>query len=107
MGLIAWWVFSFAVLAWALAGPGIAAGDRGALKPLLPLYLAGLPLAHVGLRAVNRLALELYLAGEFVPSILAEAVWLWGALAVSGWLQWFVLLPLVVRLVRRLAAGRR
>ena len=107
IGMLLWWLFSVALLGWTLLRPELGDGERSALKGLVPLYLAGLPLTHLGLRAVNRLSVELYLANEFVPSVVAEGVWIWAALSVAGWLQWFVLLPLLVRLVRRLAQGTR
>ena len=107
LGAALWWILSAALLAWTLLRPELGDGERSALQGLVPLYLAGLPLTHLGLRAVNRLSVELYLANEFVPSVAAEGVWLWAALSVAGWLQWFVLLPLLVRLVRRLAERTR
>ena len=107
IGAALWWIASAALLAWTLLRPELGAGERSALAGLLPLYLAGLPLSHLGLRAVNRLSVELYLANEFVPSVLAEGIWIWGALSLAGWLQWFVLLPLLARLVRRFVAGPR
>lgn len=106
-GAVLWWVASAALLGWTLLRPELGDGERSALRGLVPLYFAGLPLSHLGLRAVNRLSVELYLANEFVPSVVAEGVWIWSALSVAGWLQWFVLLPLVVRLVRRLVERTR
>lgn len=107
IGALLWWMLSVALLAWTLLRPDLGDGERSALRGLVPLYLAGLPLTHVGLRAVNRLSVELYLANEFVPSVAAEGVWIWAALSVTGWLQWFVLLPLLVRLVRHVAERTR
>lgn len=107
VGAILWWLLSAVLLAWTLLRPELGGGERSALTGLVPLYLAGLPLTHLGLRAVNRLSVELYLANEFVPSVMAEGVWIWAALSIAGWLQWFVLLPLLVRLVRGLVERTR
>ncbi len=103
VGALLWWILSAVLLAWTLFRAEPGADDRSALQVLLPLYLLGLPLTHLGLRAVSWLAAELYLANEFVLSPVAEGVCLWAALSVAGWLQWFVLLPLLVRLLRRVA----
>lgn len=107
IGLLLWWLLSASLLGWTLLRPELGDGERSALQGLVPLYLAGLPLTHLGLRAVNRLSVELYLANEFVPSVVAEGVWIWAALSVAGWLQWFVLLPLLARMVRRIVQGTR
>jgi len=50
-----------------------------------------------------RIRLELFLELDFVPSILSEGLYLWAALTVLGYLQWFVLLPLIARKCRQLS----
>jgi len=61
------------------------------------------PLGHVGVIAGIALRLELYLKFNFVPSILSEGLYLWTALTMLGYLQWFVLLPLVAQKCRQLS----
>jgi hypothetical protein len=99
----AWLLASFLLLTFTLLRPDISGNDRAALVYLTPLYWLSLPLGHVGVIAGIRIRLELYLELDFVPSILAEGLYLWAALTVLGYLQWFVLLPFLARMCRRLA----
>lgn len=99
----AWLLASVLLLTFTLLRPDISGNDRAALVYLTPLYWLSLPLGHVGVIAGIRIRLELYLNFNFVPSILSEGLYLWAALTVLGYLQWFVLLPLLARACRRLA----
>ena len=98
-----WLLASVVMLTITLLRPDIAGNDRSALVYLTPLYWLSLPLGHVGVMAGIQVRLELYLRFDFVPSILAEGLYLWSALTVLGYLQWFVLLPLLARMCRQLA----
>jgi hypothetical protein len=40
---------------------------------------------------------ELYVGPHFVPSVLAEGLYLWTVLTALGYLQWFVLVPWISR----------
>ena len=98
------WLLAAAVLLLVtLLRPEIQANDRAALSSLVPLYFLSLPLGHLGLLAVNQVKLDLYVTSQAVPGIFTEGLILWAALAVLGYLQWFVLLPWVSRLCHRLA----
>jgi len=99
----AWLLASVVMLTLTLLRPDITGNDRAALVYLTPLYWMSLPLGHVGVMAGIQLRLELYLQFNIVPSILSEGIYLWTALTVLGYLQWFVLLPLLARMCRRLA----
>lgn len=101
---VAWLLISAVLITVALLRPEIQANDRAALSTLVPLYFLSLPLGHLGLLAVNRLTLELYVTSHTVPGIFSEGLMLWAALTFLGYLQWFVLLPWVSRLCRRLAS---
>ena len=107
---IAWLAVAVLVGAATLLGPEIYDNDRSALSDLMPLYFLSFPLGHLGLLACNKLKLYLYLQYHTVPDILYEGLLLWLALTVLGYVQWFVLLPLVAgtlrRLGRRIAASR-
>ena len=98
-----WLIAAMVLLLVTLLRPEIQANDRAALSSLVPLYFLSLPLGHLGLLAVNQLKLELYVASQAVPGIFSEGLMLWAALAVLGYVQWFVLLPWISRLCRRLA----
>ena len=91
------------MLAVTLLRPDITGNDRSALVYLTPLYWLAFPLGHVGVLAGIRIRLELYLSFDLVPSILAEGLYLWTALTALGYLQWFVLLPVIARKCRQLA----
>jgi hypothetical protein len=99
----AWLLASVVMLTLTLLRPDITGNDRAALVYLTPLYWLSLPLGHVGVMAGIEIRLELYLRFNFVPSILSEGIYLWAALTALGYLQWFVLLPLLARVCRRLA----
>lgn len=99
----AWLLASVVMLTFTLLRPDILGSDRSALVYLTPLYWLSFPLGHVGVIGGIRIRLELYLEFGFVPSILAEGLYLWAALTVLGYLQWFLLLPLLARACRRLA----
>ena len=98
-----WLLASVLMLTFTLLRPDISGNDRAALVYLTPLYWLSFPLGHVGVIGGIRIRLELFLELDFVPSILAEGLYLWAALTVLGYLQWFVLLPLVARKCRQLA----
>jgi hypothetical protein len=99
----AWLLAAVVLLVVALLRPEIQANERAALSSLVPLYFLSFPLGHIGLLAVNQLKLDLYVASQAVPGIFSEGLMLWAALTVLGYTQWFVLLPWVSRLCRRLA----
>jgi hypothetical protein len=99
----AWLLASVVMLTVTLLRPDISGSDRSALVYLTPLYWLSLPLGHVGVMAGIEVRLELYLRFNYVPSILAEGLYLWAALTVLGYLQWFVLLPLIARKCRQLS----
>jgi len=99
----AWVLASVVLLLITLLRPDITGNDRSALAYLTPLYWLSLPLGHVGVIAGIRIRLELYLDYNFVPSILAQGLYLWTVLTALGYLQWFVLLPVLAEKTRRLA----
>lgn len=93
-----WLLASIALITVTLLRPEIQSNDRAALSTLVPLYFLSLPLGHVGLMAVNKTKLALYLdPGNFIPGIVDEGLALWAALTVLGYVQWFILLPWVSR----------
>ncbi len=98
-----WLLVSAVLLVVTLLRPEIGLNERAALSSLMPLYFLSLPLGHLGLLALGKLKLELYVTSHFVPSIFSEGLLLWAALTVLGYLQWFVLLPWVSRKCRLLA----
>ena len=80
---------------------GLNEGDRAALSTLVPMYWLSLPLGHVGVMAVIDIRTALYLSG-MAPAIAVEGLLLWLALAVLGYVQWFLLLPLIARKCQQL-----
>jgi hypothetical protein len=100
----AWLLASVLMLTVTLLRPDIVGNDRSALVYLTPLYWLSFPLGHVGVILGIRIRLELYLDSGFVPSVLSEGLYLWGALTVLGYLQWFVLLPLLAQKLRQLSS---
>ena len=98
----AWLLASFVMLTFTLLRPDISGNDRSALVNLTPLYWLSFPLGHVGVIAGIELRLGLYVNFNFVPSILSEGLYLWTALTVLGYAQWFLLLPLVAQKCRQL-----
>ena len=99
----AWLLASVLMLTFTLLRPDIFGSERSALVYLTPLYWLSLPLGHVGVIAGIELRLRLYLDFNFVPGILSEGLYLWAALTTLGYLQWFVLLPLVAHKSRQLS----
>ncbi|MGH8703692.1 MAG: hypothetical protein ACREVR_21270 [Burkholderiales bacterium] len=99
----AWLLASVVLLTLTLLRPDISGNDRSALVYLTPLYWLSFPLGHAGVIAGIELRLRLYLEMNFVPSILSEGLYLWTALTVLGYAQWFVLLPLIAQKCRQLA----
>jgi len=99
----AWLLASVLLLTFTLLRPDISGNDRAALVYLTPLYWLSFPLGHVGVIAGIRIRLELYLQFNFVPSTMSEGLYLWAALTALGYLQWFVLLPLLARKCRQLS----
>ncbi len=98
-----WLLASIVMLTFTLLRPDISGNDRAALVYLTPLYWLSFPFGHLGVIGGIRIRLELYLEFGYVPSILTEGLYLWAALTVLGYLQWFVLLPLLARACRQLA----
>jgi hypothetical protein len=98
-----WLLASLVLLTVTLLRPDVYGSERVALVYLTPLYWLSFPLGHVGVLAGIQVRLELYLAFKFVPSILAEGLYLWTALTVLGYFQWFVLLPWIVGGCRQLS----
>lgn len=99
---VVWLLAAVAMLVITLLRPEIQADERRALSSLVPLYFMSFPLGHLGLEALIRLKVELYVANEFVPGIFPESVWLWTLLTVLGYAQWFLLPPLISSAIRRL-----
>ncbi len=97
-----WLLAAVAMLVITLLRPELQADERRALSSLVPLYFMSFPLGHLGLEALIRLKVELYVANEFVPGIFPEGVWLWTLLTVLGYVQWFLLPPLIASAIRRL-----
>ena len=100
---VAWLLAAVVLIAVTLLRPETQANERAALSGLVALYFLSFPLGHLGLLAVGKLKLELYVTSHFVPGIVFEGLMLWGALTALGYLQWFVLLPWVSRKCRLLA----
>ncbi len=99
------WVLACAVsLAAFLMHPGVESNSKTALAMLAPLYLIGTPISHAAMLAVIDIRLQIYLDDGTVLSVLAEGLAFWAFLAVLGYLQWFVLLPWLARLLQRLLA---
>jgi hypothetical protein len=97
-----WLLASLVLLVVTLLRPDVHGSDRAALVYLTPLYWLSFPLGHLGVMAGIRLRLELYLSYNMVPSVFAEGLFLWSALTVLGYSQWFLLLPWVAQGCRRL-----
>ena len=98
----AWLLAGVVMLAFTLLRPEMQADDRAALSSLVPLYFLSFPLGHVAVAALSVLKVELYAGSGYVLGLPAETVILWAALTALGWLQWFVLLPWLARLLRQL-----
>jgi hypothetical protein len=98
-----WLLASVLMLTATLLRPDIHGSDRAALVYLTPLYWLSFPLGHLGVMVGIRLRLELYLNYNLVPSVFAEGLFLWTALTVLGYIQWFVLLPWIANGCRRLS----
>ena len=99
---VIWLVLAAALLVVMLLRPEMQAGERRALSVLMPLYFMSLPLGHAGLLAVGRLKVELYWNNEFVPAVFTEGMVLWILLMLLGYVQWFLLLPMISGRIRRL-----
>ena len=99
----AWLLAAVVTLVVTLLRPDVYGTGRAALVHLTPLYWLSFPLGHLGVLAGIQLRLELYQTLNFVPSILAEGLYLWTALTVLGYIQWFVVLPWIVGGCRRLS----
>lgn len=99
----AWLLAVIVMLVVTLLRPDVYGTERTALVYLTPLYWLSFPLGHLGVLAGIQLRLELYLVLNFVPSILAEGLYLWTVLTVLGYIQWFVLLPWIARGCRQLS----
>jgi len=92
-----WLLASVVMLVVTLLRPDIGGNDRNALVYLTPLYWLSFPLGHAGLIAGIQIRLELYLSHAFVPSVLAEGLYLWTSLTLLGYAQWFLLVPWISR----------
>lgn len=99
----AWLLAAVVMLVVTLLRPDVYGSDRAALVYLTPLYWLSFPLGHLGVMAGMRLRLELYLSYNVVPSIFSEGLFLWSALTVLGYSQWFVLLPWIAGGCRQLS----
>ena len=99
----AWLLASVLMLTFTLLRPDITGSSRSALVYLTPLYWLAIPLGHVGVMAGIELRLRLYLELNFVPSVLAEGLYLWTVLTLLGYVQWFVLVPLLAQKLRQLS----
>ena len=101
----AFWVLACLLsLAAFLIHPGVESNSKTALAVLVPLYLIGAPISHAAMLAVIDIRLQIYLDDGTVLSVLTEGLAFWAFLAVLGYLQWFVLLPWLARLLQRLLA---
>ena len=100
-----WLILAAALLAAMLLRPELVLNERRALSTLVPLYFMSFPLGHLGLLAVNKMTLALYLGNEFVPAIYVEGVWLWTLLTVLGYAQWFLLPSLISSRIGRLGSA--
>lgn len=98
---VLWLLVCLVTLAVMLLRPGLYEGDRNALAVLVPMYYLSLPLGHAGVMAGVDIRTALYLGG-MAPGILAEGLFLWLVLGVLGYVQWFLLLPLVARKCQQL-----
>ena len=98
-----WLLASVLTLTITLLRPDITGESRSALVYLTPLYWLAFPFGHVGVMAGIELRLRLYLELNFVPSVLAEGLYLWIVLTVLGYVQWFVLLPVLAQKLRQLS----
>ena len=91
-----WLFFCVATLVVTLARVALHEGDRSALTTLVPLYWMSLPLGHAGIMAIIDIRTALYVAGA-MPGLLVEGFASWLVLMALGYVQWFLLLPLVAR----------
>lgn len=98
---MAWLLACGATLIVMLTRVTLHDGDRSALAALVPLYWLSLPLGHAGMLMVIQIRTGLYLSGA-MPGLLAEGLMSWLFLAVLGYAQWFLLLPLVARKCQQL-----
>lgn len=94
---VAWLLASIVLITVTLLRPEIQANDRGALSTLVPLYFMSFPLGHLGVMAISKLKVALYMDSQYVPGIFTEGLILGTCLVVLGYFQWFVLLPWVSR----------
>ena len=99
----AWLLAAVVMLTATLLRPELYGNDKAALVWLTPLYWLSFPLGHAGVMAGIWIRVELYVGPQFVPSVLAEALYLWSVMSVLGYLQWFVLLPLISRMCWQLS----
>lgn len=97
-----WLLASVVMLFVTLLRPEIQANDRAGLSSLVPLYFLSFPLGHLGLLALNRLKVDLYVSFNVIPGIFTEGLLLWALLTLLGYVQWFIVLPWVSRKSRQL-----
>ncbi len=98
-----WLLAAVVLLLFTLLRPEIQSNERAALSSLVPLYFLSLPLGHLGVLALGKFKVDLYVSSQTVPGVFAEGLALWALLAVLGYVQWFVLVPWVAGRCRRLA----
>lgn len=100
---VAWLLLSIVLITVTLLRPEMQANDRAALSTLVSLYFLSLPLGHLGVMAIGKLKVALYVDSQFVPGIFAEGLLLWACLVALGYVQWFMLLPWLARKARQAA----
>ena len=98
----AWLLAAAVMLLVTLLRPEIAMNERAALSSLVPLYFLCFPLGHLGVVALGKLKVSLYVSFNIVPGIFSEGLLLWTLLVILGYVQWFVLLPWLARKSRQL-----
>ena len=98
----AWLLAAVVMLLVTLLRPEIALNERAALSSLVPLYFLCFPLGHLGVMALGKLKVGLYVSFNIVPGIFSEGLLLWTLLVILGYAQWFVLLPWLARKSRKL-----
>lgn len=97
-----WLLACLACLLIMLLKPDLYGDERSALKPLVAVYFLGFPSTHIAVAAMSQIKLASYLNADFTPSVFSEGVALWVLMITLGYLQWFIVLPWISRLCRRM-----
>ena len=97
-----WLLAAVAMLFITLLRSEMALNERAALSGLVPLYFLCFPLGHLGVMALSKLKVDLYVSFNIVPDIFSEGLVLWALLVILGYVQWFLLLPWLARRSRKL-----